>query len=177
MNMLLYNEINLLPPAEQYTRKVRVYGRRAGVLIRVGILMTVALLLVQGVVIGGYYWATERLEVDGTPVLTAMQDTQQRVHVTNETIRMLAAWFGQYQPWSPLLRDVLGAIPSQIEFSSLSLNEEQQTLLMTGQVTNRVEVVNFQRQLEELPWVTDIVAPLSNFETGAEATFSFTVKR
>jgi len=170
-------EINLLPPVTKDQRRTRIYLQRIGSLLRVSIRMTIIVAVVLGVNAATYRYAKVILERNEPQALQTAESTKRLVAQSNASIRLADAWLGEYQPWTPLLRGFLGAVPGNISLTSLRLDEVVGGLVIRGGVTSRADVVNFKRQIEELEWVEEVQAPLSNFETGSEAVFSFTAIR
>jgi len=171
------HQINLLPPAASELRTARVYMRRGGHLMRTTAIVLLLIVLSQLGGSGAYFYTTSKMKAEDAAQTEVASEARQLVAAANATISMADAWFEYYQPWTPLFRGLLGAIPSNISLRTVELNEELGTLNIKGRVSTRVDVVNFQRQLEELDWVAGVEAPLSNFETGEDASFTFAVTR
>ncbi|MAF80868.1 hypothetical protein CL628_02535 [bacterium] len=174
---MIEHQINLLPPPVREERTARVYLNRVGRLLRVAAGMLLLLLLAQAAGGGAYLYAQRSLRADDAGGMEIASETRQLIASKNGTLGLADRWLQYYQPWTPLFRGMLAAVPSNIALTSIQLDEKTGALNIQGSVSTRVDVVNFRRQLEELEWVESVDAPLSNFETGDEASFSFAVKR
>lgn len=174
---MLSNEINLLPPQARQERLTRVYLNRGGRLLRLVGGMVLLILVVQVAGGAGYLYAQRQLRADDAAGTKVASETRRLIASTNGTLQLANTWFTHHEPWTPLFRGMLAAVPGNIDLTSIRLNEDTGELGINGKVSSRTDVVNFQRQLEELEWVADVDAPLSNFETGAEAAFSFSIRR
>ncbi len=174
---MIEHQINLLPPPVREERTARVYLNRVGRLLRVAAGMVLLMLLVQAAGGGAYLYAQRSLRADAPAGMEIASETRRFIASTNGTLRLADRWLQYYQPWTPLFGGILAAVPSNIALTSIKLDEQTGALNIKGNVSTRVDVVNFQRQLEKLEWVESVDAPLSNFEIGKEATFSFAVER
>jgi hypothetical protein len=70
-----------------------------------------------------------------------------------------------------LLDSIFGAIPNGVTVSSLSFSNENLTVDMSGVAENRDLLLNTQKNLEALPFVEKLIAPLSNFDEKINISF------
>ena len=95
----------------------------------------------------------------------------------NAQMGAVALWQQRHEPWTPLVPDILTAVPTGIVFTSLGVEAERPVMDIQGTFTKRETLVTFQRRLEDLSWVERVESPLSNFETGSAAQFTLLVFR
>jgi len=169
-------EINLLPPAAQKSRWKKMCLGRIGHLLRLTIALLFILILVVVTAIVVLKAQEEMWESVLANNKTEVGSSYDRIKDINNRFHLLEKAVG-YQSWSVLLVDVLRATPDGIRLTEMSFSDKSSVLTIRGVFTDRETVVAYQQTLEGLPWVKKLEAPLSNFATGAESRFTFTISR
>ena len=170
-------EINLLPPARHRRRVVYSYISHIGHVLRVLLLLTLMVLMVL-VTTWLVNWSISR---SYTAALAEGNGPEQGavelVRAVNRTALKAAAWRIQHAAATEQLPDVMAALPADLHLTSLSYAEVDGTVTIKGVFTSRESLLAYQRALEELSWVERLEAPLKNFATGANSSFTFTLFR
>lgn len=169
-------EINLLPPGAKVLRQRLLYGIRWGRLLHRALVLLAILAITLGVI-----------DYRMRNLAQTLQQERQHQEATNsqsaaETARELNRFLSQFHArvqthpsTLPLVADILRAMPSDIFLTGLAKRSDEAGLYLQGVSTSRSAVLEFQEALEKLPWSGRIEAPLSNFATGEQRGFSFTV--
>lgn len=170
-------EINLLPPPAKQARQRYLTGVHLAYLgRRVGFGWLLLLAVLAGSY--GYTWQRQR-EVDRQ--LAQKQGMQgggsSQVQAINEIMSVVRAWADDHPAWTPLLVDALTRMPAAVRLEIVSLQPDGEGLTLRGVSSSRTAVVEMQQELEKLPWIGAIDAPLQNFAAGDKNEFSFTLTR
>jgi hypothetical protein len=170
------DEINLLPPSLQRVRLRRLYLKRSGKIFR---RLDIALGLILTMFIAVYFLLqsthanlTEQLTVSDTAT-TIPND----IRATNELLTLINDRIKNTEALTPLIYDCLTTMPAGVVLSVVRVDEATGALILEGTFTSREDISIFQRRLEELPWVEAVDAPLKNFATGSQTSFSLTLTR
>jgi hypothetical protein len=168
------DDINLLPPLEIKGRRRRVFLQRFGRVLRASIL---AALLPNSVLASIYVFGlSERTVTPSGPVReTPAVDIGQEVVAANAFVGAVSNWVEKNKPRTPLVADIIRLAPTGIKLTEVGVDGVSGSFQVKGTGTSREAMVLYQRQLEQLPWVTKLEAPLSNFATGREAGFMFNI--
>jgi len=145
-------------------------GRRA--VIAVGIVW---------LAIGLAWWVTA---MEDQTLTAQLQDGDKNGGGIHEQVRSLNQLMGSVNErvekrpsWTPLVKDVVAAIPAEARIELLEVKIERDALMIEGTSIARSAVLNMQGQLEKLPWVVRLEAPLQNFAAGPRNVWSFTLFR
>lgn len=170
-------EINLLPHAQQTLRQRRLYLYRLGQLLRRA---DIALVVLAGLMLTAYIGMES---VQSSLRTTKIEKTQEDADLIAEVaeINAMLAYVQEYRlaarPWTPVVTQAMTSMPEGMQLTSVEANDAAGQLTLKGQFTDREAVVEFQRRLAQLPEITHVEAPLSNFATGGASNFSFTLTR
>ncbi len=170
-------EINLLPPAIIAARSLRIYLGRLGRLTRFAIFLS---LVVVSVTALAYVvvWRTQGLLLSqGKNKSDHQVAIVAQVQKVNAQLTALQAWQKENVAWTPLLPEVLRAIPEGISLLYVGVDSQKKLLEIRGTFDRRESLVVFQRRLENLSWVSTVESPLSNFQTGTDARFVLLIVR
>jgi len=174
---MLEREINLLAPALVAIRTQRIYLERLGHLLRFTIFAGV---LVLAALAGSYVvvWRTrDSLSANRRSTADYHQSAVADVQRANAQLGAIADWVKANPPWTPLVADIFTTMPAEVTVRELSVKTEANALEIRGTAGKREALLAWQKQLEKLPWVELVKAPLSNFETAADSEFSLEVVR
>ncbi|MDP3997955.1 MAG: hypothetical protein U1C49_01330 [Candidatus Andersenbacteria bacterium] len=170
-------DINLLPPQILDRRHKRLLWRDADRLIRLLILSVFVCLLVIFSAYVVVVFTDQTIGEATTHQLSGDDQTEKRLKETNLYLASFESRVEQQQLWLPLAAEALNGLPPEIELTEIGLNSKEGGLVMKGVFQKRESVAAYQRYLEGLSWVEKVEAPLSNFTTGDEVSFKFTIIR
>lgn len=168
-------EINLLPPPALHTRHVRMYTDRIGKLQRLVLLMLLLMLASLAIIYAVYAVINIRLEQQLEAARANDTITIERINDTNRRLHAAQNWIRNAHTTSSLVPDILAAAPAGVVLNEISYDSELNVFTIRGTLNARSAVLAYQRVLEEVAWVERVEAPLSNFTTGADAEFTFTL--
>lgn len=170
-------EINLLPPSAKRARLRRVSSRHIGYLIR---RLAAGLLLCLSALTGAYVIAWTELR-HLTNQLGNGEGTEekvvQQVFEVNQIMQAIDTRIHEHIPWTPLARDVIELLPQEARLELLEVRADRDALKVEGVALARAAILDMQRKLETLSWVTRLEAPLQNFAAGERTEFSFVLFR
>lgn len=171
------SEINLLPPPLLAARVKRLLSQRLTRLGRRGLL---GLSLVSAVLAA--IWAGEMavVRVLGERLqqgARADANLESSVRSTNVWVEEFARRIKRRPAWTPLVRQLVTNLPADIQLTSLQIAADRDALQIRAVASSRSAVIAWQRQLEALPGVAQVEAPLQNFATGPATDFVFTLTR
>lgn len=170
-------QINLLPPLAKHERLGRLYRQRLAYLGRRAL---IGFMIVWVVMAGIFWWVRQRQRE-----LEALARTQTRdggevfreVARVNELMSVINQRVGQHPDVTPLLDDIVRTLPPGARLTVLALQANTGGLVVRGTSPSRGGVLDMQRQLEALPGVERVEAPLQNFAVDSSGEFSFTLFR
>lgn len=170
-------EINLLSPEALSDRMSRIARARVRAIADA---LIVGLILVVCSYAAAWYALSSVRDTVGNDISADTGKTaevERSIRSTNAILAAVDSRIAQEPLWSPVIPDVLLAAPSGIAIKKIELTENPRTLVVIGKATKGSLVVQYQRVLEELPWVDHVVAPLQNFAVSPDATVTFTIVR
>lgn len=99
------------------------------------------------------------------------QEIKNAITSFNSEVSALTSVQGKLFSVPHLLDAVFGAVPNGVTVSSLNFSNEDLTVSMSGVAENREILLNTQKNLENLPFVEKLIAPLSNFDDKTNISF------
>lgn len=102
---------------------------------------------------------------------TKYQEIKNAINDFNTEVSGLVSIQGKLFSTPHLLDSIFGAIPTGVTVSSLDFSNETLTVEMSGVAENRELLLNTQKNLENLPFVEKLIAPLSNFDEKTNISF------
>lgn len=169
-------EINLLPPPLQRTRRHRLYVMRLGHVLHRLVLATffVTLVLSSMYLVLWYIKAQKYSLISSTQSDAAVEQQTQEV---NTLLNAVHQRLTTYQYTSPLIEQLLQVMPSAVRLTAVSLEEKNGQIVLQGISSDRAAITGYEKSLRELPWVDKVEAPLRNFATGQRTPFTLTLTR
>lgn len=170
-------EINLLSPQAKADRIGRMKMKVIHALMNAVIVCLV--FIACSYAIG--YWALSAIE--RSVVQRALSHEAGRAEIERairdiqNTIAAVDTKVSQSTAWSPLIPDIVTALPAGVRITSIELKESPPTISVVAKATAGSAVLQYQRALEALPWVGNVVAPLQNFAVYPNAAAVFTISR
>lgn len=169
-------DINLMPPEAKRARMSWLYRKRFTYVAR-RVLLVWGVFMVMLAGSGWYWWQRQsnggRGRQDQSTDQAAVTKEVRRI---NDLMAAVLGWSQQYPAWTPHLPDVVRLTPSEARLELLTVPAERAGLTVRGVSASRAAVVEMQRELEKLPWVASVEAPLQNFAAGGTNEFSFTLR-
>ena len=168
-------EINLLPTGQAEARLTVLYLRQFGRLLRWGLVGLVVVLavpvasLVTSRQITAGHTAEQQADADQVAFLAELEET-------NTLLAAVAEHSANQATPTVYLTDILDAMPTNASIISLVWDASEQVIKLTGTAARRQDSITIQNRLEQIPAVTRVTAPLSNFQTGAATEFSLTIQ-
>lgn len=80
----------------------------------------------------------------------------------------------EYVKWSNLLTELTKVVPVGVKINSLELNKNNKKVNITGVSKNREVLLEFQNNLKNLNYFTNITSPISNLLVRENVEFQFT---
>lgn len=169
-------EINLLPPAVSALRRGRIYVNRLGRLIYIALALTVIMLAALGVQYGLSSYIRKSLTA-AESALAPDETAAAEVQAINTLTASVDNWTKTHQPLSPLVAQVLNSAPAGIVITAVAVDQPEDKITISGTFSERSRVAQYQQDIENVPAVARLEAPLSNFATGASSSFTFEIYR
>lgn len=170
-------QVNLLPPAAKLERARRLYRKRLLFFSRRVVVAFGMLWVVMGGVYWFLWWQGRMLTAREAAEVGSGGEVFGEVARVNELMDVIERHVDRHPTWSPLLDDVVRVLPVEARLTVIALVPETGGLVVRGVSPSRAAVLEMQRQLEALPWVERVEAPLQNFAVGSKGEFSFTLFR
>ncbi|MBI1833600.1 MAG: hypothetical protein HYR90_02120 [Candidatus Andersenbacteria bacterium] len=174
--------INLMPPAAKQRRVRYLYIKRAKALYTTLLLVLIIIGAGYGVVCGVFWQASRdasaQLSLDSSKTSNATQQTEQ----INTLLKEAKERLYDQRPWLPDVAAALKLVPAEVtitavEIAPVEIAVEDKVIAISGQSNSRSATLQFQKNLEGLPWVKTVEAPLQNFASGPDVSFRFTLTR
>lgn len=167
--------LNLLAPAD---RAVLDEARRVGAVLRTGLGLLLAIVVVMAGALTGAGWlerqitalhrtAPDRTNPDAS--LTALRaEVNERANLLKESLSAGSAPLEVFAA-------SLAAIPAGVSLNAVNLDGQAHTLTLTGTAANRGDVVTFTAALEDETGVVRVEAPLSSLAPRTNVPFTVLV--
>lgn len=170
-------QINLLPPGARHERLGRLYRQRLAYLGRRAL---IGFVMIWVVMAGIGWWVQQRqreLEALARAQTLDGEEVFRAVARVNELMSVIDRRVEAHPSWTAQLDEVMRTLPADARLTVLALQADTGGLAVKGVVAGRTGVLDMQRQLEALPWVERVEAPLQNFAVDPKGEFSFIVFR
>ena len=164
-----------MPPPALVARRQKLFRLRLSALYRSIVLMLVLVGVGYGVAYGVLWYTAVPDSQEGTAASVA--DVEKQTRQTNASVQLIHNHLIKKPPWMTELSQVLTLAPASVTILSLEMEDETQTVMVSGRGDSRESVLQFERALRALPWAKSVEAPLQNFASGPDVTFRFTIVR
>jgi len=171
------DEINLMPRQFVLRRERRLYILCVGRLLSRVFPLLLLLLVAQVLILITLTKIRDDLTFADSGEGADSYNVITEVNRANSFLREFNEVRAEYESWSPLVEDLLGAVPEGITISSLEAEERSGEMIVQGVASSREKVVIFQKNLERLSWVETVDSPLQNFAVETDSEFTFTISR
>lgn len=169
------DEINLLPPEvrQAQVRQLYLFQLRRWLATTSGWLVLPLLVIVGAAGVAWQQGAIVRMY--GETQVYMRPQVEQQIKEANRVIGAVDEWAGKNNPITPKLPYIFEAVPEGVVLTTLRLGDKGKSLTIFGRFPSREAFLAFQRQLEAIEWIEKVEAPLSNFASGGDNTFSVIV--
>ncbi|MBI4134540.1 MAG: hypothetical protein HY471_00320 [Candidatus Sungbacteria bacterium] len=172
--------INLLPEEARRTVRYLVWRRIA---FRFGFIAAGVLVLTVVALLPAYFFvALQRGEVgrlrdieEQDPLRPKAEAVARDVARANDAIRTLKATLTEEEPVNQLVSAILEQVPSGIYVKHVEFQRNTRRFSFAGLASHRNDILEFEKQLEKLPFVQEVVSPLSNIIRDANIEFTIQI--
>lgn len=102
-------------------------------------------------------------------------ETNQTVISINQKLAQIEFIQNSYSPITPLLPNIIQAVPDDVSLTALNLNSKGKQLYMAGLAVNRDDLLELQAKLEAISWVETVNIPIDQLTKKDNINFSFSV--
>lgn len=156
---------------------MRIYLRYASHLIRLLIGATGLMFLVSASAFAMWTVIERTVSTEENLLSQSIDEQEKNVQATNDLLSSIDSWRNRQRPWAESTVRWLSLLPSNMSVRGIVVDEKEGTLNIVGTFSDRSSLILFQDRLNEQEDIAEVIAPLSNFATGAEAEFSVTIVR
>lgn len=133
------------------------------------------IVLISAVALVGGRWFLQNYFNDLTEKMVAVSnqksDVNQRIKHANTVLRDISLMQREYTPWTPTIQQVAEATPEQVMMQSIVLEQETHTLTFAGTAKTRTDLLEFQKNLQALPFIGKVELPLSQLTEKEQIPF------
>lgn len=171
------HELNLLPPFRRtlLVREKNLHFTRTFLWWCSGGLFIIT---VAGVIAGVSLRFTLRakgLEANSARVQVEYNDLRAQILDWNQRFEFIEERTRQRVVWSTLIDSLLSTVSDGIVIQRFEGGVTDGVITLAGQAPLRRDVVDFEQQLRQLPWVHNLEAPHSNLLLPANPSYQFTL--
>ncbi len=81
-----------------------------------------------------------------------------------------------FSPVTPKLQDLIAALPPEIKLQSIKIDISTQSLNLDGIALSRASLLQYQENLNKIPWINDLETPVSQLFQKQNIGFEFKAK-
>lgn len=133
------------------------------------------IVLVAAVALVGGQWFLQSYFNDLTEKMVAVSnqksDVNQRIKQVNLVLRDISLMHREYVPWTPTIQQISQAVPANIVMESFILERDTNIFTFAGIAKTRTDLLEFQKKLQALPFVTKVELPLSQLTEKEQIPF------
>ena len=166
------SSLNLLPPREQ---------KEIGYLISWQALKIIAAMVVAVLIIILFFFIGTNVitqkyseSISAPDQLTKILNAKTTAPDYNQELQALANIQNDSLSWSQILISLSGAMPANVYVTDIDLDYKKNTFKIEGIAPDRQTSLILIKDLENIPWLKDINAPLTNLLARSNIKFSIT---
>ena len=166
--------LNMLAPQKrQYLRRMVlfIYGKNILEIILIAVAVCAVILLVGR-------WFLQDYFNDLTGQLVSISNERsvynERIQRVNSTLADLVTIQKDYQPWSENLATIFATVPLGVVLERAELDRAARVYLLSGIADERTVLLQFQKNLKELSFVSRVDLPLSQLTEKEHVSFMIT---
>jgi len=105
---------------------------------------------------------------------TKSESLEKSTRELNTQLNTIESIQKEYVKWSNLLTELTKVVPGGVKLNSIELNKNSKKVNITGVSKNREVLLEFQNNLKNLNYFTNITSPISNLLVRENVEFQFT---
>lgn len=173
---MIPTRLNLLSSAKQQRIKNMIYMQTVTLLLQV---VLIGVVLIAMAMLGSRAFLEVHFSQINSAPLNATKSfvgIKQQVTQANERIALVAAIQKQYHSFHTTLLEIISIIPNTIVLNSLTIQETNNTMTMSGLAQTRDDLLALQQSLEQLPFVSSVTFPTSLLSEREQIAFTFDIR-
>lgn len=107
---------------------------------------------------------------------TRYQEIRDEIISFNTEVDILSSIDQSISPFSFTLNHIYSLIPEDAAITSITFNNEDLTMELSGIAKTRENLLNTQKSLENDEFISEVVAPISNYDEKSQISFQFKIK-
>ncbi|MFC1663176.1 PilN domain-containing protein [Patescibacteria group bacterium] len=171
--------LNLLPPGP----RTEVRERAQYLLIKNTVIVSLFLtFFIAFIVLGARFYLDfkeSRLTDEITTLqsqATTAQPLDEAISSINQKLDYISNIQGEYIAWSHRLKDLLNVIPQGIDVAALQINNDNNTILISGEAATRDQLLSLKSELENIDFVSTVNLPVSSLSLQTDISFQLTIE-
>ncbi len=168
------HRLNLLPPDKKKHLKKMInfqfLKNIAGIFL--------IFISITGIVLLGGRWVLEdyygQLTEHVFSISEKHSNTNNVIKEINNTLIKVEKIQKEYINWTPLILEIVKAIPTNIEINKININQKNE-LTLNGLANNRQSLLDLQKTLEEISWLENFTIPPAQLTEKENINFSFVI--
>lgn len=169
--------INLLPPELKLEKRIRKISGMA-VLFLTGILLII-LIIISGVLTSIYFFNKDMVKInekvaDQNRLLLRYKDAESNTKTVNDKISKIESTSKARVLWSNILVELSQDTPSKVQIKSLTLDQAENKVTMSGFAETRSDIAKFKEKLESSKYFQNVTFS-SSVHNEEQANFSFNI--
>lgn len=104
---------------------------------------------------------------------TFYSDNQETKYVNN-LLKEISLATKNFSPITPKLKDLINSLPEDVKIQSLNIDNA--SLTINGTALSRSSLLNYQENLNKIPWLTNLETPVSQLFQKQNIDFEFKAK-
>lgn len=102
-------------------------------------------------------------------------DNQETKYVNN-LLKEINLATKNFSPLTPKLNSLITSLPDDVKLQSLQIDNHLQTITLNGTALSRTSLLNYQENLNKIPWLTNLETPVSQLFQKQNIDFEFKAK-
>ena len=145
-------------------------------------ILEISLIIISlaGIVLLGSQYILQSYLDELTNTITATQNRHTSTNIEikniNSTLLKVDKIQKEYKTITPLMPEIVTAIPNNIILSALDINLQKKIINLSGNSPTRDDLLELQANLENIEWLENAYIPLSQLTEKESINFSFTVE-
>lgn len=113
---------------------------------------------------------------DKNPLRQRAAEVAKKVESAEKELRAVKVALSNERAISGLLPVLLEGLPSGISFDRVEYDLVQAKIKFSGRAAKRSDVLDFEKRLKAIPFIAEVISPLSNIIKEADSAFVIEVK-
>lgn len=169
------DDINLMPPAAKKERVRKVLLRNTLRVYNAAVSGLLLITLALGAVIAIQQVVKKELSSSVREEDQEQAGIEMRVKEVNQLTAIVTRRLDEQENWTERIHGILSVMPNTMRITAIRAQQKPALLQLEGESESRSSVVDFERLLENLDWVSSVDAPLQNLAGTEIITFTITL--